>query len=27
MTIVKYKGQNAIYLNQDKYGSKGTSYS
>ena len=26
MTIIKYKGQNPIYLNQDKYGSKGISY-
>jgi len=26
MTIIKYKGQNVIYLNQDKYHSKGISY-
>jgi len=26
MTIIKYKGQNPVYLNQDKYGSKGISY-
>jgi hypothetical protein len=27
MNIIKYEGQNAIYLNQDKYRSKGISCS
>jgi len=27
MTIIKYEGQNAVYLNQDKYRSKGISCS